>query len=480
MPYEIMSGKPREECGVFGIFSPDRNDAGSLIYLGLHSLQHRGQESAGIAVSQDKGINLYKRMGLVDNVFNKSIIETLSGWAGIGHVRYSTTGSSLAANSQPILINSIKGQVALAHNGNLVNGYELRIALEKKGSVFHSTLDTEVIAHLIARSQYNDIPSALLDSLKTIEGAYSLVVLTRDKLIGVRDPRGFRPLVMGKLGEGIVLASETCALNIIGAEYVRDIEPGEMVVIDENGVQSYSFNPEVEPRFCIFEYIYFARPDSSFNGNNVHLIRKDMGRQLAREAGDLLKKIDVVVPVPDSGISSAQGFAEESGLPFQYGLIKNRYVGRTFINPTQEMRNLKVRMKLNPIKNIIRGKNIALIDDSIVRGTTSRQIVNMLKEAGARDVHLFVSSPPVTHSCYYGLDTSNRQELIASRLNVKDIAREIGADSLTYLSIEGLLSTVERKEKGCCVACFSGDYPTRTGNGKLALEKNVPEIKSGQ
>jgi amidophosphoribosyltransferase len=467
--YEIAPGKPREECGVFGIFSKSREDAGTLIYLGLHSLQHRGQESAGMCVLKDDKLDIYKGMGLVDNVFNQDIVKNLKGRSGIGHVRYSTTGSSLLANAQPLLINSLKGSMALAHNGNLINGLELRLSLEKKGSIFHSTLDTELIAHLIARSSKSDIVSALLDSLMEVKGAYSMVVLTKDKLIGVRDPHGFRPLVLGKLANSYILASETCAFNIIGAKYIRDVEPGEMVIIDDKGISSRKFGPNPEPAFCIFEYIYFARPDSSFNGNNVQEVREEMGRQLAREFNGL-DKIDIVVPVPDSGIAAAQGFAMEANKPFKFGLIKNRYVGRTFINPTQELRNLKVKIKLNPVREVVEGKSIALIDDSIVRGTTSIQLVEMLREAGVKEVHLCISAPPVTHSCFYGIDTSNRKELIASRMNIKDIAREIGADSLTYLSLDGLKTIIRDREPGCCTACFSGDYPTEPGKNKFTLE----------
>ena len=461
--------KPAEECGVFGIFSKDRKEVSSLIYLGIHSLQHRGQEGAGIAITEDQQLDIIKGKGLVDSVFDEDNIATLTGNAGIGHVRYSTTGSSKIVNTQPLLIKSSRGSMALAHNGNLVNSKELRLFLEKNGSIFHSTLDTEVIAHLIARSPYDEIEEALIDSLNKVKGAYSLVVLNGDKLIGVRDERGFRPLVLGRLGDSHILASESCALDIIDAEYIRDVEPGEMIIIDEDGFRSRKFKPVEENNFCVFEYIYFARPDSSFNGNNVHLVRQEFGRQLAREI-DSPEKIDVVVPVLDSGLSAAQGFAEEANKPFQFGLLKNRYVGRTFIDPVQKIRNLKVRMKLNPMKEIVKDKSVALIDDSIVRGTTSRQLVEMVKEEGAREVHMLISSPPVTHPCYYGLDTSNREELIAAEKSVEEIRKEIGADSLTYLSLEGLEGIMKEKESGCCSACFSGDYPTDTGQGKHSLE----------
>ncbi|MFW6279034.1 MAG: amidophosphoribosyltransferase [Bacillota bacterium] len=462
-------GKPKEECGIFGIFTPDRENVASLIYLGIHALQHRGQEGAGIAVTNKEKLDIIKDNGLVDSVFDEDDITSLKGNSGIGHVRYSTTGSSKVVNTQPLLIKSSRGSLALAHNGNLVNSTDLRLFLEKNGSIFHSTLDTEVIAHLIARSPNSEIEEALIDSLNKVKGAYSLTVLTKDKLIGVRDPRGFRPLVLGKLEESYILASESCALDIIGAELIRDVKPGEMIVIDDDGLHSLKFKPVKENRFCDFEYIYFARPDSNFNGNNVHLVRQEFGRQLAREV-DVKDKIDVVVPVLDSGLSAAQGFAEEAGIPFQFGLLKNRYVGRTFIDPVQEIRNLKVRMKLNPMKEIVKGKKVALIDDSIVRGTTSSQLVEMVKEEGAEEVHMFISSPPVTHPCYYGLDTSNRKELIAANNSVEEIREKIGADSLTYLSLEGLRSIMKEKESGCCSACFSGNYPTETGDGKHSLE----------
>ncbi|MFW6006646.1 MAG: amidophosphoribosyltransferase [Halanaerobiales bacterium] len=466
---QIKDDKPHEECGIFGIYSLANKEVSSLIYLGIHSLQHRGQENAGIAVSKNDNLNVYKDAGLVDTVFDEDILSELKGNSGIGHVRYSTTGSSKLVNAQPLLINSSRGSVALAHNGNLVNGLNLRLFLEKNGSIFHSTLDTEVIAHLIARSPATKIEEALADSLNQVKGAYSLVVLTEDKLIGVRDIHGFRPLVLGKLKDSYILASESCALDMIGAELIRDVEPGEMVIIDDQGLKSHRYQPKREQKFCVFEYIYFARPDSKFNQNNVHLVREEMGRQLAREVKNK-EDIDIVVPVLDSGVSAAQGFADEAGKRFAYGLIKNRYVGRTFIAPVQEIRNLKVRMKLNPIREIVEGKRLALIDDSIVRGTTSNQLVNMLKEAGAEEVHMLISSPPVSYPCYYGLDTSSRQELIASEKEVDGIREEIGADSLSYLSLEGLNAIMEDKESGICDACFSGNYPTETGNGKMSME----------
>ena len=467
MSDEIIKSKLDEECGVCGIFSKKNVNIAPLLYLGIHSLQHRGQESAGIAVNQNDDINIHKGQGLVDNVFDEDLISNLKGNKGIGHVRYSTTGSNQLINAQPLLINSAKGSLALAHNGNLVNSGELRSFLEKNGSIFHSTLDTEVIAHLIARSPVSSIEGALSDSLNQIKGAYSLIVLTPDKLIGVRDPHGFRPLVLGEYEDGYILASETSALEIIEADYIRDINRGEMIIIDEDGYKSERFQPRKESRFCVFEYIYFARPDSEFNGNNVQKAREEMGKQLARET-DNIDDIDIVFPVPDSGISAAQGFANEADIPFKFGLIRNKYVGRTFISPVQKIRNLKVKMKLNPVKEIVKDKRVALIDDSIVRGTTSRQLVSMLLEAGAKEVHLMISSPPVTHPCYYGIDISTSQELIASEKEVEEIRKEIGADSLNYLSLEGLKKIMENKEPNFCNACFSGNYPIEIDDSQFS------------
>lgn len=375
----------------------------------------------------------------------------------IGHVRYSTSGSSKLANAQPILINSMKGDLALAHNGNLANGAELRNNLESNGSIFHSTLDTEVIAHLVARSFEDNIVEALSQSLHQLKGAFSLVAMTKDQLIAIRDPSGFRPLSLGKLNNIYVVASESCAFDIIGAEFVRDIEPGEIVVIDQTGIKSRSYSSQNKTSLCVFEYIYFARPDSKIAGQNVLLARKEMGKQLAREMD---VEADIVVPVPDSGIAAALGFAAESGIPYAQGILRNRYMGRTFIQPTQAIRDLKVRLKLSPIKEIIKDQRVVLIDDSIVRGTTSKQIIGRIKEAGAKEVHLAISSPPVEHPCYFGLDTSRRQELIASRNSIAEIAKIIGADSLHYLSQAGMLKSIQTEVKlGFCTACFDGDYP---------------------
>ncbi len=452
--------KMTEECGVFGICNAHgKSSAAELSYLGLIALQHRGQESAGICVNHEGEFNLQKGMGLVENVFEEDDFEKLKGEMAIGHVRYSTSGSSLLANAQPLLINSIKGDLALAHNGNLANADELRYNLESNGSIFHSTLDTEVIAHLVARALDDDIIEALVQSLHQLKGAFSIVGMTEDKLVAIRDPQGFRPLSIGKLNESYVVASESCAFDIIGAEFIRDVEPGEVVIIDKNGLKSRKYSGHNESSLCVFEYIYFARPDSNIAGKNVLLVRKEMGKKLAEEMD---VDADLVIPVPDSGIAAALGFSEQSGIPYAQGILRNRYVGRTFIQPSQEIRDLKVRLKLSPIKEIIENKKVILIDDSIVRGTTSSQIIQRIKEAGAREVHMAISSPPVEYPCYFGLDTSRRQELIASNNSVEEIAAEIGADSLHYLSQAGMLKAIDSDEiGGYCTACFDGDYPIK-------------------
>lgn len=452
--------KMTEECGVFGICNANgKSSAAELSYLGLIALQHRGQESAGICVNHEGEFNLQKSMGLVENVFEEDDFEKLKGEMAIGHVRYSTSGSSLLANAQPLLINSIKGDLALAHNGNLANADELRYNLESNGSIFHSTLDTEVIAHLVARALDDDIIEALVQSLHQLKGAFSIVGMTEDKLVAIRDPQGFRPLSIGKLNESYVVASESCAFDIIGAEFIRDVEPGEVVIIDKNGLKSRKYSGHNESSLCVFEYIYFARPDSNIAGKNVLLVRKEMGKKLAEEMD---VDADLVIPVPDSGIAAALGFSEQSGIPYAQGILRNRYVGRTFIQPSQEIRDLKVRLKLSPIKEIIENKKVILIDDSIVRGTTSSQIIQRIKEAGAREVHMAISSPPVEYPCYFGLDTSRRQELIASNNSVEEIAAEIGADSLHYLSQSGMLKAIDSDEiGGYCTACFDGDYPIK-------------------
>jgi amidophosphoribosyltransferase len=452
-----------EECGVFGIFG--HPEAPSLTVLGLHALQHRGQEAAGI-VTYDRGQFIAERHpGLVGDIFGKSsaFAANLKGSFAIGHNRYSTAGGSAVRNIQPLFADLTGGGVAIAHNGNLTNARALRARLVQDGAIFQSTSDTEVIIHLTARSTFTPIVEKLVDALKQVEGAYSLVALTSKKLIGVRDPWGVRPLVLGNLEGAPILASETCALDIIGAEFVRDIEPGEVVVITKDGIESYHPFQAHLSRFCVFEYIYFARPDSTVEGRNVYEARKRIGAELAREAS---ATADLVIPVPDSGVPAALGYSAASGLPFELGIIRNHYVGRTFIEPTDRKRQLGVRRKHNPNRHTLEGKRVVLIDDSIVRGTTSKKIVEMVRDAGATEVHFRVASPPTKHSCFYGVDTPNEHALLAHEMNLEEMARFIGADSLAFISMDGLyraMGEVGRDPSAprFCDACFSGDYPIR-------------------
>lgn len=446
--------KMEEACGVFGIYAPGK-DVARLTYYGLYALQHRGQESAGIAVSDGLRITLHKDMGLVSEVFTEETLCKLKGYSAIGHVRYSTTGSSIAINAQPLVCHYVQGSLAVAHNGNLTNANELREKLAANGSVFQSTIDSELIVNLIARYGQGTVEEALMKCMIDIKGSYSLVVLTEDKVVGVRDPYGNKPLCLGKLGEHYVIASETCALDVLGADFIRDIAPGEIVTIDQDGLHSRRFLTPHEPAVCIFEYIYFARPDSNIDGINIIEARRAMGRELAKEHPI---EADLVIPVPDSGIASALGYAEHLGLTFEMGLIKNRYVGRTFIQPEQHERDLAVCLKLNPITKLIEGKRIIIMDDSIVRGTTSKKIVQMVRDRGAKEVHMCVSSPPVMNPCYYGIDISERKQLIAASKTIEEIRKYIGADSLHYLSLEGLFKALGR-EKGFCTACLDGNYP---------------------
>jgi amidophosphoribosyltransferase len=456
MFYELEADKLREECGVFGIYSRHHQVA-PITYWGLYALQHRGQESAGIAVTDGRQMDIQRGMGLVHEVFRQGVPE-LPGHIAIGHVRYSTTGSSLLANTQPLMVSFSGGQISLAHNGNLTNAQGLRAELEKRGSVFQTSIDSEVIVNLIARSTKPTIEEKIMESLSFIQGAYCLVIMTENKLFGIRDPHGFRPLCIGKLNGGWVVASESCALDSIGAELVRDVLPGEMVMIDDAGLSSMRFGKEDAKALCIFEYIYFARPDSVIDGQSVYQARFEMGRQLARESG---YTADLVISVPDSGTTAALGFSRESGIPFVEGLIKNRYVGRTFIQPEQKTRDMGVRIKLNPVAAVVEGKSVVMVDDSIVRGTTSGKIVKMLKEAGAKSIHMCISSPPIGYPCFYGIDTSVRKELIAARKMVEEIRQFIGADSLYYLSLEGLHRSIGKvKEESMCFACFNSKYPT--------------------
>ena len=453
---EYEEDKPHEECGVFGVYSHEL-DVSELTYFGLYALQHRGQESAGIAITDGAWMDVNRGMGLVKEVFRHQVPHMENQYIAIGHVRYSTTRSSMLANTQPLMVNYSGGKIALAHNGNLTNAGEIRKDLEEKGTIFQTTIDSEVFVNLIARSRKVTVEEKIMESLRKIQGAYCLTVMTEDKLIGARDPQGFRPLCLGRLEDGgYVLSSESCGLDVVGAEFVRDIQPGEMVVIDDTGIQSYRFD-EAKPSMCVFEYIYFARPDSIVDGQSVHASRFEMGRVLARESG---LTGDVVISVPDSGNTAATGFAYESGIPYVEGLIKNRYIGRTFIQPSQKQRDTAVKLKLNPIRSVVNGKKVIIIDDSIVRGTTSDKKVKMLRNAGAKEVHMVISSPPIEYPCYYGIDTSVRKELIAATKTVDEICEFIGADSLHFLSLEGLKQCMTTLDPNhMCYACFNGGYP---------------------
>ncbi len=445
----------RDQCGIFGVFG--HPEASNLTYLGLYALQHRGQESAGIVSSNGVSLKTVSGMGLVSEVFaREESIASLVGDYAIGHVRYSTTGESAARNVQPILIDCQRGEIAVSHNGNIVNADILREQLESAGSIFQSSSDTEVLLHLYARARMGPVEDAIASSLLKVRGAYSLLFLTRDALIAARDPMGIRPLALGRLGDAHVLSSETCAFDLIEAAYVRDVAPGEVLVIDKDGLRSYFPFPKDTPRHCIFEHVYFARPDSKVFGRSVLGSRLEMGRRLARESA---VPADCVVPVPDSGIGAALGYAEESGLPYVMGLVRNHYIGRTFIEPKQKVRNFGVRIKLNPVREVLEGKRVILVDDSIVRGTTSRKIVDLIRAAGALEVHLRISSPPTTHPCHYGIDTPRRSELIASSHSVEQIRAKVGADTLAYLSPGGLIASVgDSHGTRHCMACFTGKY----------------------
>jgi len=459
--FSVASDKFRDECGVFGIYlnNPENDiDAARMAFYGLYALQHRGQESAGIAVSDGHIIKLHKDMGLVSDVISMEDIERLTGHISIGHVRYSTTGESAVVNSQPMAFHYLKGMLALAHNGNLVNTAELRKRLATYGSVFQTTTDSELVANLLARYSQDRMEDALAKCMIDMKGAYALVIMTEKSLVGVRDPMGIRPLCIGSLNGDYVLVSESAALDAIGAEFVRDIKPGEIVVIDQEGLRSIQAVNSSCNAHCVFEYIYFARPDSTIDGISVYRARYEMGRQLARECGI---DADLVISVPDSGTAAALGYAKESGLPFEEGLMKNRYVGRTFIQPTQERRELGVRLKLNAVSEVVRGKRVIMVDDSIVRGTTSRNLVKMLRDAGAVEVHMVVASPPTKFPCYYGIDTSRREELIANTMDIPQIKEFLEADSLHYISMEGMFSALGHKENFFCTACFSGNYPIK-------------------
>ncbi|MGX8796107.1 amidophosphoribosyltransferase [Fusibacter sp. JL298sf-3] len=448
--------KLSEECGVIGIYAPGQTGISNMLGFGLIALQHRGQESAGIAVSKNGKTQYYKEMGLVQEVFTNDILDRLEGDIGIGHVRYSTTGESYVSNAQPLVVRYKGGSISLAHNGNLVNAKEIRSTLEDEGSIFQTSIDTEVIANLIAKNYHLGIKEAVVEAVRTIKGSFALVIVIDGKLIGVRDPHGLRPLALAKLDGGYALASETCAHDVIGARFIRDIKPGEIVIIDDEGVESVCYDSEKRKAVCSFEYVYFARPDSVIDGTNVFVSRKEAGRILAAEHP---VDADMVIAVPDSGVAAAIGYAEASGIPYDIGMIKNKYLGRTFIQPDQKSRELAVRLKLNVMTDNVKGKRLILIDDSIVRGTTSRRIVNMLREAGAKEVHIRVSSPPVTHSCYFGIDTPNRQHLVAATHGIDAMCEMIGADSLGFLSVEGLTKSIALEGDALCTACFNGNYP---------------------
>ncbi|MFD2262765.1 amidophosphoribosyltransferase [Lacibacterium aquatile] len=469
-----------EECGVFAIYG--HAEAAALTALGLHALQHRGQEAAGIAAFDGKTFNVQRALGHVgDNFSSQEVIGRLKGHAAIGHTRYATTGDVVLRNVQPLFAELSVGGFALAHNGNLTNNQKLRRRLVERGSIFQSTTDTEVVVHLIATSLNNTVVDRMIDALRQVEGAYSCVAMLDDAIIGVRDPNGVRPLCLGKLGDVYILASETCALDIIGADFVRDIEPGELVIIDKDGLHSRHPFPRAQRRFCIFEHIYFARPDSVVEGTSVYEARKHIGAELARESH---VDADIVIPVPDSGVPAALGYANEAGIPFELGIIRNHYVGRTFIEPTDQIRHLGVRLKHNANRANIAGKRVILVDDSIVRGTTSVKIVAMMRAAGAREVHMRIASPPTTHSCFYGVNTPERNKLLAAQMDIEEMNDFIGSDSLAFVSIDGLYRAMGKRsrntsdDQGYCDACFTGDYPislTDHDNGSGATVSRLAE-----
>ncbi|MFC1517367.1 amidophosphoribosyltransferase [Candidatus Margulisiibacteriota bacterium] len=443
-------------CGLYGVYAPDKNVA-ELTYLGLFALQHRGQESAGISSAKNGKITTYKAMGLVPQVFNQSNLPALNGDMAIGHVRYSTTGSSNLENAQPIEFSVGQDEIAtLAHNGNLVNAEQLRNQLSGEGYTFSSTSDSEIISVLFKKYYSDDLEETVHKMMNDLKGAYSVLIMLKDKIIGFRDEFGIRPLCIGKLEGDYVIASESCALETTGAQYLRDVENGEVIIFDKDGSRSRSFFKKNRKALCIFEHIYFARPDSVMQGRTLYKVREKMGQILAREHP---VKADIVIAVPDSGIPAAIGYAKESGIPFEEGMIKNRYVGRTFINPDQTIRELGVRIKLNPIKEVLQDKRVIIVDDSIVRGTTSKKIVKLLREAGAREIHMRVSSPPIVSPCFYGIDTATKSELIAANMSIEDIAKHLDVDSLGYLSIKGLIKSTHAKHKEFCLGCFNNDYP---------------------
>jgi amidophosphoribosyltransferase len=456
--HNVTDGRPTHECGVCGVFNHE--DSSKLTYFGLYALQHRGQESAGIVTSDGDHVRCHKDMGLVPEVFSEEILKDLKGHISIGHVRYSTTGASNVTNAQPLMVSHKGTTLAVAHNGNLVNSIELRDQLEERGSIFQTTMDSEVVLHLMARAAHDGLDQALCSTFSAIKGAYSLLLMTEDTLVAVRDPDGFRPLCLGKITnggkDGWVIASETCALDLIEAEYIRDVAPGEVLIINKDGIRSVHPWPKQDPHFCIFEQVYFARPDSDIFGINVYQARKRMGAILAEEA---IIDADFVMPFPDSGNYAALGYAQASGIPMEMGVIRNHYVGRTFIEPTQHMRDFNVKVKLNPVRSFLKGKRVIIVEDSIIRGTTGKSRVRALREAGAKEVHMVVSCPPTRHACYYGIDFPSASQLIANKKVVDEIGEYLGLDSLHYLSIEGLVRATGLTKKHFCLACFDGKYP---------------------
>ncbi len=457
----------REECGVFGVFGCE--DASKLCYLGLYALQHRGQEGAGIVSSDRSTFYVVRDEGLVSDVFNPENLSYLKGDAAIGHVRYSTTGSNNVNNIQPLYAKTSFGKLAVAHNGNLTNAYSIYAKLKSEGALFQSTIDSEVVLHMLSRSREGSFLKALQKSLSQIDGAFSMIFLGEKMLVGVRDTYGFRPLVLGRLGKGYILASETCALDLIGAMYEREIEPGELVIITSNGVESYRIPRTTRKAFCVFEHVYFSRSDSVVFGDSVHLVRKEFGRVLAREYPI---NADLVMSIPDSGNSAALGYAEESGISYEIGMTRNHYVGRTFIQPQQQIRDFGVKIKLNPITSVLKGKRVIVIDDSLVRGTTSKQRVSAIRKAGVKEIHMLISSPPITDPCHFGIDTPHRDKLIAAQKSVEEIRKHIGADTLGYLSMDGMLSAVKTHlPSHFCTGCFTGNYPLKVRNkGKHSFE----------
>jgi amidophosphoribosyltransferase len=471
-----MLDKFKDECGVFGIFG--HPEASNLTYLGLYALQHRGQESAGIATSDGAQIRVSKAMGYVNDAFDETTLAKLPGRLAVGHVRYSTAGESRLANAQPIVVDCAHGQLALGHNGNLVNAGELRDSLVRDGAIFQTNVDTEVMVHLFARSRKETAEGAIVEAITQVRGAFSFVMMTKDRLIGARDPHGFRPLALGRLGEAWVICSETCALDLIGATYVRDVEPGEVIVASAHGLTSIKPFAYAQKAQCVFEHVYFARPDSYVFGESVNEVRTEFGRRLARESGI---DADVVVPIPDSGVCAAIGYSEAAGIPLRMGLIRNHYVGRTFIQPQQSIRHFGVRVKLNPVRSILEGKRVVLVDDSIVRGTTSRKIVRMVRSVGAKEVHMRISCPPTISPCFYGVDTPRRSELIAATHTLEEIRKYLDADSVAYLSLDGLTGAVPEGRTKYCTSCYTGVYPVafprdETAYLQLALKLNQEVI----